>query len=458
MMADGRLGKIDRGISVIEVKKMQVSVETTEGLGRRMTVQVPAERVEQEVDKRLQSLTRTVKLAGFRPGRVPLKVLEKKYGGRVREEVVADVIGNSLSRAMLDNKLRPAGRPHIDTKTAEVGKDLEYEAVFDVYPEIELASLEGVQIDKPTVEITDADMDKMFDKLRSQRAEWKAVERAAENGDQLVIGFVGTVDGEEFAGGTADKVPLTLGSKMMIPGFEDQLIGVSAGDERTIKVTFPEDYQAKELAGKDAEFKVTVQSVSEQVLPELDDTFAEAFGIAEGGMEALRSEVRANMERELKAKVAAKLKAQIMDVLLEKNEVALPQALVDQEIDAMMEQSGLRMADTAKMKDPGVVRTLFEEQAKKRVALGLILAEVSGKNKIRLDPDKLREKVENMAMTYEDPEAFMKWASSDATARTQLESLAMEEQVVDWLLEQVEINEVATSFDEIMNPQASAEG
>lgn len=433
---------------------MQVSVETTEGLGRRVTVQVPAENIEKEIDRRLQSMRRTVKLAGFRPGKVPLKVLQQKYGGRVREEVVADMIGSSLSRALVDHKLRPAGRPHVDTKTGDASQDLQYEATFEVYPEIEPASLEGVTIDKPVADITDEDMDRMFDKLRNQRAEWKEVDRAAGNGDQVTIGFVGTIDGEAFTGGTADEVPLVLGSGSMIAGFEEQLVGIGAGEERTIKVTFPEDYQAKELAGKEAEFRVTAHKVAEQVLPELDDAFAESFGITEGGMEALAREVRANMERELETKVRDQVKQQVMDRLLEKQgDIDLPKALIDQEIEAIMQQTGLTMGDTEKMKDPELVRGLFEEPARRRVALGLILAEISSRNKISLDPERLKQKVEAMAMTYEDPEAFVKWASSDASARAQIESLAMEEQVVDWLLDQVEVNEVPGSFDEIMNPE-----
>lgn len=434
----------------------QVSVETTEGLGRRMKVQVPAERVEKEVNRRLSNLTRTVRVDGFRPGKVPLKVVKGKFGSQVRAEVVADVVGASLSECMMKENLRPAGRPEIEATTDEAGKDLEYEASFEVYPVIELAALEGVTVEKPQVEIADADMDKMMEKLVSQQVSWDEVDRAAADGDQLDISFVGKIDGEVFTGGTADNVALTLGSGAMIPGFEAPLIGAKAGEERNVKVTFPEDYQSKDVAGKEAEFDISVNKVSEQNLPELNDALAESFGITEGGIEKLRAEVRANMERELAEKVNEKVKQQVMDALVEKNNIDLPTGLVQQESEAMMEQMGLQMPDPSSMKDPELVQGLFSEQAKKRVALGLILAEISGKNDIKLDPTRLQAKVESMAATYEDPQEFIQWFANDAKAKSQVESLVLEEQVVEWVLDQVEVKDVPAEFDEIMNPETAA--
>jgi len=436
---------------------MQVSVETTEGLERKMTVQVPASEVDQAIESRLQSLTKSVKLAGFRPGKVPYKVVKRQYGEQVRGEVLEEVIRNSLSKAVGQEKLRPAGNPAIEPKSLEEGETFEYTATFEVYPEFELASLEGARIEKPAVEITDANMGEMLEKLRTQKAEWTSVEREAQNGDQVMIDFVGTVDGEEFSGGTGNQVAVVLGTNNMIPGFEDGLVGAKAGEERSLDLTFPEEYGAKELAGKAANFKVTVTAVAESNMPELDDAFATEFGVQEGGIDALRNEVRGNMERELEQAVKGNIKQQVMDVLLEKNEIEVPKALVDQEIASLMQQSGLQLPPEMQ-KDPEPVRALFEEQAKKRVKLSLILADVANANEIKVDPDKVRETVEKVAQTYDNPEEFVKWYYSNREALAHVESLVLEEQIVDWALDQMQVEDVTKTFDEMMSAKQAQNG
>ncbi|OOZ40835.1 trigger factor [Solemya pervernicosa gill symbiont] len=428
---------------------MQVSVETTEGLERRMTIEVPAEEIEQAIESRLESMKGQVKVAGFRPGKVPLKVVKRQYGDQVRAEIVEEAIRNALSNAVNQENLRPAGSPLIEPKPLEAGKALEFSATFEIYPEFELAALEGAKIEKPVVEIRVEDLEQMLNKLRDQKAEWNDVEREAQNGDRVMIDFVGAIDGEEFPGGTGQQVAVVLGANSMIPGFEDGLIGSKAGEEHSLDLTFPEEYGAKELAGKDVNFKVTVTTVAESFLPELDDAFAVDFGVADGGIETLRNEVRANMDRELEQAVKGSVKEQVMELLLSKNEFDVPKALVDQEIGNLMQQSGLQMPPEMQ-KDPEPVRALFEEQAKKRVKLSLILANVANRNEIKVDPDRVRETVDKVSQTYDNPEEFVKWYYSNREALAHVESLVLEEQIVDWAVEQLEVSEVAKSFEEVM--------
>lgn len=431
---------------------MQVSVEATGGLERRITVQVPAERIEKEIGDRLKSLTRTARVAGFRPGKVPFKVIERKYGAQVRQEVLGEVVQSSFYEAVAQEKLRPAGGPKIEASKIEPGQNLEYSATFEVYPEIRLASLEGVSIERPVAEVTDEDVERVINTLRKQRVTWNEVDRPAQNEDRLIIDFEGLIDGAPFPGGTGKQVALVLGSGSFIPGFEEQLSGVRAGEQRTFDVQFPDDHPAKEVAGKQVRFQVNVSSVSEPQLPEVDEAFAKSFGISDGSVQSLRAEVRQNMQRELDQTIRAKVKQQVMDALLEKNKIELPSVLVEQEIDRLIAQAQEQFRDPARRQNLSLPRSLFEEQARRRVALGLLLGEVIKANDIKLDQARVRQTVEGLASTYENPEEVVNWYYSNRNLLSGIEALVLEDQVVDLLLQQMNVVDTPTDFAALMNP------
>lgn len=432
---------------------MQVSVETTNGLERKMTVQVPAEQIETEVESRLRDLARKVKMDGFRPGKVPLKVVKRQYDERVRSEVVSEVVERSFQEAVIQEKLRPAGGPKIEPKSINPGQALEYSATFEVYPEIALAALTDVTIDKPVAEVTDGDVDKMIETLRKQRSTWDPVERPSAEGDQVMISFVGTIGGEPFSGGKAENVPLVLGSGDMIPGFEEQLTGVSAGQHAVLKITFPADYGHAEIAGKDAEFAVDVISVSQRQLPDLDDDFARSFGITDGAMDALRAEVRSNMQRELNDKVRAKLKQQVMDALVEKHSIEVPSSLVEQEIDRAIQQALQQQPES--MRNIQLPRTVFADGARRRVTLGLLLGEILRANDIKLDADRVRSTLQSVASTYDDPQEVIDAYRKNRSLMSELEGHVLEEQVVDMILGQVKLVDKPVTFDEMTNTDAA---
>jgi trigger factor len=431
---------------------MQVSVEATGGLERRMTIQVPAERIEKEVESRLKDLTRTARVAGFRPGKVPLKVVERKYGAQVRREVVGEVLQSSFYEAIRQEELRPAGGPRIEASEVAPGQALEYKAIFEVYPQFDLGSLEGGRIERPAVEVTDADVDRVIENLRRQRVTWTPVERPAQKEDRVLMDFEGTVDGEPFPGNKGEQVPVILGSGRLIPGFEDGLVDAAAGEERMLDLQFPQDYPATELAGKPVRFQVKVISVSEPKLPEVNEDFARSFGVAEGSVEGLRSEVRQNMERELEQTVKGKVKEQVMQLLLDKNPIEVPKTLVDEEAQRLMEQTRSQAAG----QNFELPRELFEEQARRRVTLGLVIAEVVKSAGLKVDPARVRATIEAMAATYENPEEVVKWYYGNRNLLQGVESLVLEDQVVDHLLQQLEVVDAPTSFESLMSPGQSS--
>ncbi len=434
---------------------MQVSIETTSGLERRMTVTVPKEKVDGEIQKRLKDLAGRVKIDGFRPGKVPFSVVRKKFGGQVSQEVIGEVMQNSFYEAVTQEKLRPAGMPLIEPNDSKEG--IEFTATFEVYPEFEVKGLDKIKIDRPVLEVADADLDKMLDTIRKQRKGWQEVERAAKEGDQLTIDFVGSIDGEEFSGGVGQQVSVELGSKRMIAGFEDQLTGAKAGQELTLNVTFPDDYQAKDLAGKAAEFATTVHKVEESVLPELNDEFAVEFGVKEGGLEALKKQVRDNMQREAEQAIASRVKEQVFDGLMGLNLLEVPKALVDSEIEVLVKQRQETMqqyAPVGQLQD--VDPAQFENQAKRRVSLGLVLSEIIQKNSITVPPARLREAVEKMASTYELPEEVVKFYYSDKDRLKDLENVTLEEMAVELVLAAAKVSDKPTSFDALMNPGQTA--
>jgi trigger factor len=432
---------------------MEVSVETTTGLERRMNVRVPEDSVSSKVDERLRDMVRTANIPGFRPGKVPLKVITKRYGKAVRDEVVGELVQSSFYDAITKEELRPAGGPVIDPLEAEVGTGISFTAVFEVYPTFDLASIEGLAITRPIASVEDSDIDSMIETLRKQRREWNEVERAAAAGDRATIDFAGSIEGEEFDGGTAEDFPLELGSGSMIPGFEDGVTGLAASDEKTIDVTFPEDYGAEHLAGKTAQFAITVKKVEEPVLPEVDDEFVKAFGVGEGTVESFKTEVRGNMERELSNRLRTATKEAVMDQLLESNSLELPNALVDDEAGRLLASRNEELRQQGyEPESLGLTQEMFDEQARRRVALGLLLAEIIRTHELNADPDKVREVVDSIASTFEQPEQVVSYYYSDRSRLAEIESSVLEDQVVDLLLERAQVTEEQRSFDDLMNP------
>lgn len=430
---------------------MQVSVETLSDLERRVTVQVPAERLAKEIQDRLLSLSRRVKVDGFRPGKVPLKLVKRMYGDQVRYEAVSELMEHSLHEALVLEKLNPLGGPKIEPKNLEDGQDLEYCATFEVMPEFDPTGFENIQIERPTAEVTEQDVDNMVQNLRQQRAVWSEVERPAAEGDRVRIDFEGTIDGQNFAGGKGDNVSVVLGKGSMLKDFEDQLAGLSAGAHTEFDLTFPEDYQVKDVATKTARFQVKLHAVEEAILPEVDDTFAESFDVKENGVAGLRQSLRENMERELRDGIKAAIKRQAMQGLLDANHIPLPRVLIETEIEHLARQ--LYFPSEAKDEKTRQLKTqLFEPEARRRVALGLLISRLAAVQGIAVDDRRVRNYLETMASTYQDPAEVLRWYEKTPRALENVRALVLEDQVVDWLLERARVTEKASTFAEIMTP------
>lgn len=429
---------------------MQVSVTSTEGLERRMTVELPADGVEQEIKQRLKSMAGRVRIDGFRPGKVPFTVVEKRYGSQVRQEVQADMVQNSFYEAVQKENLRPAGTPRIEVNAAS-GDKFAFTATFEIYPEVKVVIPADMVVEKPAVEVGDQDVDNMIDKLRKQRAGWEAAERPVADGDQVLIDFLGKLNGEPFSGGEAKGYPLVIGSKRFIPGFEEQLIGVESGENREVDVTFPEQYQNEELAGKAVVFEVTVHAVNGPKLPDLNDTeFLKTLGVQDGGIDALRKDVRDSMARELEQKIAAKVKSQVLDKLFVANPIELPFALVESEIQQMANQTRQSMGMQGAQEMTDEVRTALQDQARRRVALGLLVGELIREKAFRADPEKTRARIEALAAGYEEPAAVVAWYYEDRARLAGVEALVLEDQVVGWIVSEAKVEDVKTGFDEVM--------
>lgn len=437
---------------------MQVSIETTSGLERRLTIGVPAEKVESEVQKRLQEAAKNIRINGFRKGKVPMKVVKQRYGAGVRQEVVGEVISRSFYEAVSKESVKPAGQPAIEPKETGEGKDLEFVATFEVYPTVELGDFSSYEITRYKAAVAEADVDNMVEVLREQQASFEAVERAAAEGDQVNIDFVGTKDGEEFAGGSAQGHNLVLGSGAMIPGFEDALVGLSAGEEKVVPLTFPEDYQAEDLRGAAVEFKIKVNQVSEKVLPELNKEFYAKFGVEKGGKTQFRKDVKANMVRELGQAVKNKTKAQVMDALLESHELEVPKALISGEIDVLRNQMMQRFGGQQQNFDIKALLpdTMFEEEAQRRVTLGLIVGEIIKANDIQVDPAQVRSMVEELASTYEEPEQVVEYYYSNRELMAGVESAVLEDQVVEHILATAKVTDETSSYDDIVVNKAES--
>ncbi|MDX9740532.1 MAG: trigger factor [Gammaproteobacteria bacterium] len=438
---------------------MQVSLETIEGLERRMKVSIPAERIDTEVASRLKNLTRTVRLKGFRPGKVPIKVIESRYGPEVRREVVDEVTRRSFYEAVNREQLPVVGAPRFRLNAFEPGSDLEYEAEFEVLGKIDLKPMDDVVIKRPAAEITEEDVDRMLDNLRRQRGEWQAVDRAAAKDDRLIIDFVGRIDGEEFSGNRGEKVPLMIGAGQFIAGFEDGLIGATAGEQRTVDVRFPDDYHVQTVAGKQAQFEITVHEVAELMPAEVTEDFIRSFDVADGTLEAMRAELRKTMQDEMDEAIRDRVRRQALDALHAGQTVELPKSQVQSEMNMLAGQARdmLRrqgVPESAINVDP----TAFEEQAKRRVALGLLVAEIARQEHFKAAPDQVRQRVDGIAAGYENPDEVRSWYYSDRSRLANVEHLVIEEQVVDWMVSKARVEDEPTDFSTLLKERQGRNG
>lgn len=436
---------------------MQVSVEASTSLERRVTVTVPAEKIDSAVDKKVQETAKTIRLDGFRKGKVPTKVVKKRYGASIRQEVLGDVIQTSYFEALQEAKINPAGMPEIEPKEDAGEGDFSYVAVVEVYPEIELADASGLNIERQAGSITDTDVDNMIEMLRKQQSEWNEVARAAADGDQVNIDFKGFVEGEAFDGGEAAGHDLVIGSGSMIPGFEDGITGMSAGEEKDISVTFPEDYQAEHLAGKEATFKITAHKVSESVLPELNEEFYAKFSPKGKGEDDFKAEIRTNMEREMTQALKGKLKNAVLDAYVELNEFDVPKALVKEELGRLKQQALQQFGGGNQQLDPSILPDeMFQDQADKRVKVGLLAGEVIKANEMAADEDKVKALVEEMAQGYEDPKEFVDYYLNNAEQRSQLEGVVLEDMVVEHLLAAGTVTDTEVDYETAVKPAEQA--
>jgi len=435
---------------------MQVSVETISGLERRLTVGIPAAEIDPEVDKRIKEATGKVKINGFRAGKVPFKVVKQRFGEGIRHEVLGEVINKSYYEAIRKQELKPAGAPSIDTTKNLEGQDVEFTATFEIYPEVPLADFSKFTIKRPVVEITEQDQNDMIDKLRRQHASWKPVDRACADGDQVNITYCGRKDGVEFEGGKAEQQNLVLGSKSMIPGFEDGIVGMKRDEEKVIPLTFPDDYQNESLKGAEVEFTIFVNEVSEQELSELNDEFFKEYGVEEGGEPAFREEVKKNMQRELEQAEKSKIKSQVMDQLYQAQQFDLPSALIDGEIKRLREQMASQFGQIPKNVDINALlpNDMFAEQAKKRVALGLIVNEVIQSQTLLPDEEKVKQAIDEMAASYSESDAVKRYYSTNQEARANIEAMVLEQQVVDHILSSSQVDDEKLSYQELLQQQS----
>jgi trigger factor len=431
---------------------MQVSVESISKLERRMQVQVPAERVSKEIASRLQNLSRTARLNGFRPGKAPIKVIRQQFGTQVHREVIGELLQSSFAEAVTEKQLSPAGSPRIEPQSMDEGQDLTYVATFEVFPEVALQPFDSLELERVTAEVSESDIDAMVERLRKQQMKYSPVARAAAIGDKVTIDFVGTIDGTEFAGGKGEGVAIVLGEGRMLPELEQGLVGAAAGDHRDISVNFPADYRATELAGKLAIFSAQVKTVEEPALPELDEEFCKSFGVTEGGIPKLREDVAANMRRELEQNLRNRNKTAVLEKLYQANPLDVPNALLESQIRDMqieaMRRAGAKDVSQAPPREPLI------EPARRRVALGLLMNDVIRRENLVVDPKRANARLDEMVGAYGDAAALKRAYQQNADAMRQVESLALEDQVVDWILEHAKVRDKVSTFKELMNFEA----
>jgi len=436
---------------------MQASVEKTSAIGRKMNVVVPADKIETAVQAKLKQLSKNVKIQGFRKGKVPMRIVEQQYRGTATNEVLGDLIQSSLQEAFVEQDITPAVQPDIVPTPMEDGKDFSYVASFDVFPEFQKLDLEGVKVVKPESDVQESDIDTVIDNMRKQQITWNEVKRKSKKGDRLMMAFVGTVDGEEFEGGKADDFPLVLGEGQMLPDFEKGVTGMKAGDSENIDVTFPDDYN-EELGGKKAVFAIDVKTVSEPVLPEIDEEFIKSFGIEDGDKDALLAEVRTNLETNLESQLSSSLRQRTFDALLEQNEAEMPLKMVQEEAQRMNQEQKNQLVQQGidpKMLDsfPEPDFETVKPQAEKRVALGLLMMEIIRANDMKPDQDRVTKRIETMSASYQDPKEFINYYQTNQQALAQVQSIVLEEQVVDFLIEKADIEIEKVEASDLLNMQ-----
>lgn len=432
---------------------MQANLETLSPLERRLYVAVPLNEIDSEVQNRLKRLTRTVKMHGFRPGKVPFKVVAQQFGAQVRHEVLGDTLQKSFGEAVRQQNLRVAGYPKFEAKpVAEGANEFEYSATFEIYPEVKLGDLSATAVDRPSLEVGDAEVDKTIEIMRKQRATYEPVERAAADGDQLAIDYRGTVDDKEFTGSSAKDHVVIIGEGRLLPDFEKQLVGMKAGESRRFELRFPDDYHGKEVAGKTAAFEVKVSRVAGPRLPAVDAEFARRLGVADGDIGKMRAEIRANLEREVRLRIKGRVKEQVMQALIEANPMDVPKSLVQLEMQHLAGQARHDLATRGiALKDgTALPRELFEKQARRRVHLGLVFAELVKAHDLHAKPEQVRAVVEEQAQSYEHPDEVVKWYFQSPERLREIESAVVEDNVVNWVSSVTRVQDKAITFDELM--------
>jgi trigger factor len=430
---------------------MQTNIKTVSQLERRLDVALPAEQIDKEVEERLRKLTRTVRMAGFRPGKVPLKIVAQQYGPQVRSEVVGDAVQKAFTDAVKEQNLKVAGTPRIERKEAADGKEFAFSAVFEVYPEVKLGDIAAAKIERPKLDVADAEVDKTIEILRKQRVTWEGAPRASQTGDRITLDFTGRIDGNEFPGGKGTNFTFVIGEGRMLPGFESNLAGMGVGENKTFAVTFPADYAGKDVAGKTASFEVSVKKVEAPKLPAVDAEFAQSLGVADGDTAKMREEIKANVEREVKKRVENDVKQKVMQALIDATTVDLPKSLIEIEVQRLVQQARADLESRGiKMDQLPINPELFEQQAKRRVTLGLILGELVKAHDLGAKPEQVRALVTDYAQTYEQPFEVVKWVYSEPQRLNEFEGLAVESNVITWVLEHAKVEDKAISFDELM--------
>ncbi|WP_373603394.1 trigger factor [Aggregatibacter sp. HMT-949] len=432
---------------------MSLNIETTQGLERRVVITVPADTVEKTTREEFKRAAKNVRVDGFRKGHVPAHIIEQRFGASIRQDALNDLLPQHFFNAVLAEKINIAGRPTFTVETFEPGKDLVFTATFEVYPDVQLQGLENIKVEKPTVQISEADIDKMIDVLRKQQATWVVSDDAAKADDRVTIDFSGSIDGAEFEGGKASDFVLFMGQGRMIPGFEDGIVGHKAGEQFDIEVTFPETYHAENLKGKKAKFAITLKKVENMVLPELTDEFVAKFGPNTKTVADLRAEIRKNMERELKNALVSRVKQQVINGLLEQNPIEVPTSAVEEEIDVLRNQAAQRFGGNAQQAAQ-LPRELFEAEAKRRVQVGLLFSEVIKSHQLKADEARVQAMIADIASAYEQPAEVIEYYSKNEELMNNIRNVVLEEQAVDAVLAKAQVTEKASSFDEIMNPQA----
>lgn len=432
---------------------METTTENSSSLQRTLNLAVSLASMEAEVGNRLKRLARTVKMAGFRPGKVPMKIVAQQYSGQVRQEVLGEAVQKNFAEAVNAQKLKVAGYPRIEAKPSEgESRDLQFAATFEVYPDVVVGDISGVEIDRPQVVVGDAEIDKTIEILRKQRVTYAPAKRKAAVGDQVEIDYRGTLNGEEFSGGKAQGYKLVLGEGNTLKDFEGSIVGMKAGESKSFELTFPEDYHAKELAGKTVTFEVTLNQVAGAKLPEVDADFAKSLGVLDGNLETMRSEIKDNLEREVKKRIDSRVKERVMQALLDATPFEQPRSLIEMEIDHLRQQAGedLRARGLTASGDISLPANLFEDQARRRVSLGLIMAELVNAHQLQAQPEQVRELVNELAQSYEEPEHVLAWYYAEPNRLATVESLVIEDNVVKWVLERAKVVEVTSAFDELM--------